>query len=478
MPVRSAAPRLCCPTVRRGDLQRRARRPSPRRGAARGRAGRLGYAADRAPISSDFAVAAGALARVLRGAADAGCAVPRSRTAAGRSCMLTSSPNSRTWRRRSSGATWSRSTPSRRDGAVRRELGAARGRQPVLRGQERAQVFEAALAGTAVASPTGPFRRVIRDGENGLLAASEAEWEAAMTLALIDDAGRARGSRMRRCTTRCGLRPPARREQMASLLRSYRGRTQRRAGLRVGCLRARAEGPRPIRLARARGRVRRRSARHSDVTVIVPLHNYARYVEEALEFGRGADAGRLDLVVVDDGSTDDSLAVARRGRRRTRAVQPALVLHHPRNAGLGPARNTGFDAAETPFVLPLDADNRLLPAAPPPASNPPCERCRGRLSGAAPFGAGGRCWTQCRSTRCGWSADRSWMRWRWWTNPPGRRWAATTRCASAGRTTISGAASPSTGCGGEHVREVLAEYRVTSPRCWPARPTSTATSAS
>jgi glycosyltransferase involved in cell wall biosynthesis len=38
-----------------------------------------------------------------------------------------------------------------------------------------------------------------------------------------------------------------------------------------------------------------------------------------------------------------------------------LVVRHRRNGGLGATRNTGFSCAATPYVLPLDADNRLLP---------------------------------------------------------------------------------------------------------------------
>ena len=98
------------------------------------------------------------------------------------------------------------------------------------------------------------------------------------------------------------------------------------------------------------------------MTVIVPLHNYARHVEEALDLVAAQTLADLDLVVVDDASTDDSLTVARRWAEANAArFNRLLVLRHPHNAGLGPARNTGFDAAETPFVLPLDADNRLLP---------------------------------------------------------------------------------------------------------------------
>jgi SAM-dependent methyltransferase len=68
------------------------------------------------------------------------------------------------------------------------------------------------------------------------------------------------------------------------------------------------------------------------------------------------------LVVVDDCSTDDSLNVVVRWAERHRdRFNRLLVLQNERNVGLGPTRNSGFDAAESQYVLPLDADNRLLP---------------------------------------------------------------------------------------------------------------------
>jgi glycosyltransferase involved in cell wall biosynthesis len=100
----------------------------------------------------------------------------------------------------------------------------------------------------------------------------------------------------------------------------------------------------------------------SEVTVEQMLTEVGHHLDEALESVRGQTLERLDLVVVDDGSTDDSvelvLAWAREHHGRFNRVR---VLRHLANAGLGFARNSGFAAAETPFVLPLDADNRLRP---------------------------------------------------------------------------------------------------------------------
>ena len=61
----------------------------------------------------------------------------------------------------------------------------------------------------------------------------------------------------------------------------------------------------------------------AEVTVVVPLHNYANYIVEALELGEGADAGgtrpdrrrrRIDRLLTDDGS--------QMGRAQRRALQP------------------------------------------------------------------------------------------------------------------------------------------------------------
>jgi glycosyltransferase involved in cell wall biosynthesis len=101
----------------------------------------------------------------------------------------------------------------------------------------------------------------------------------------------------------------------------------------------------------------------AEVTVIVPVYNYQGVVIEALESVRLQTLEPLDLVVVDDGSTDDSAGlVLEWARRHASRFNRIVVLRHCANAGLGFARNSGFAAAETPFVLPLDADNRLRPA--------------------------------------------------------------------------------------------------------------------
>jgi GT2 family glycosyltransferase/SAM-dependent methyltransferase len=129
-------------------------------------------------------------------------------------------------------------------------------------------------------------------------------------------------------------------------------------------------------LTRPRNVLARDRLRESRVTVVVPVHDYADVLTEALESVRTQTLPDLDLVVVDDASTDDSRGVAEKWLDANAGrFNRVVLLANAENAGLARVRNTGFDAAETPFVLPLDADNALLPAC--------CEKLVGALDESA-----------------------------------------------------------------------------------------------
>lgn len=90
------------------------------------------------------------------------------------------------------------------------------------------------------------------------------------------------------------------------------------------------------------------------VSVVIPCYNQARYLSAALD-SVIAQGGRTEVVVVDDGSTDGTDAVARR--------YPGVRYLWRRNGGLAAARNTGLDASTGSLVVFLDADDCLLPGA-------------------------------------------------------------------------------------------------------------------
>ncbi|WP_295460907.1 class I SAM-dependent methyltransferase [uncultured Thiodictyon sp.] len=222
--------------------------------------------------------------------------------------------------------------------------------------------FEAALCDVCtIASPTEPFRRAMRHGETGFLAGTVNEWREALAQ-LLDDSGlRSRMARAAYRDTLWTFGPERRAERVASMFDHLRGG---RAAARAFALDLQAaRQPAPL-LSLPEYETVFRSDRlgHAEATVIVPLHNYAHYVETALDSVAQQTLRDLDLIVIDDASSDDGLGVACRWAEINSArFNRLLVLRNLSNAGLGPTRNLGFDVADTPFVLPLDADNRLLP---------------------------------------------------------------------------------------------------------------------
>lgn len=88
------------------------------------------------------------------------------------------------------------------------------------------------------------------------------------------------------------------------------------------------------------------------VSIVVANYNYARFLGEALESALAQTHRQVEVIVVDDGSTDDSLAVA--GRYPVRVLAEAHL-------GVGAARNRGAVAARGAFLMFLDADDRLEP---------------------------------------------------------------------------------------------------------------------
>lgn len=89
------------------------------------------------------------------------------------------------------------------------------------------------------------------------------------------------------------------------------------------------------------------------VSVVVVSYNYGRYLSECLE-SLLAQSYRIDeIVVVDDGSTDDTARIAARYK-----AQGVRYVHQP-NQGVAYARNHGLAVTTQPFVICIDADDKL-----------------------------------------------------------------------------------------------------------------------
>lgn len=87
------------------------------------------------------------------------------------------------------------------------------------------------------------------------------------------------------------------------------------------------------------------------VSVVIPAYNYGRFLATAITSLLAQRYRSLEIIVVDDGSTDDTAAVL--------TQFPAVLSLRQENQGLPSARNRGLEAASGEYVLFLDADDAV-----------------------------------------------------------------------------------------------------------------------
>ncbi|WP_295458333.1 glycosyltransferase [uncultured Thiodictyon sp.] len=233
---------------------------------------------------------------------------------------------------------------------------------PFCEAKSELKFFEAALCGVCtVASPTGPFRRAIRPGETGFLAETPAQWQSALTQLLDDRVLRERMSKAATLDVLWTFGPERRAELMSSMLDHLRGGR--------AAARAYVHDHAEVRLPATPPALPEHDIifacdrlNQAAVTVVVPLYNDADFVEGNLNSVAALTLPGLDLIVVDDASTDDGLDIARRWTECNAArFNRVLLLRNRTTSGHGSTRNVGFSAAQTLYVMPLDAHNRLRP---------------------------------------------------------------------------------------------------------------------
>jgi hypothetical protein len=102
------------------------------------------------------------------------------------------------------------------------------------------------------------------------------------------------------------------------------------------------------------------AASRPTVSVIVPCYNYGHVLEGCVASVLAQQGVEVRLLVVDDRSTDDSAAVARRLAERHDRIE---FRHHRENLGLIPTANEGLEWARGDYVVLLSADDLLVPGA-------------------------------------------------------------------------------------------------------------------
>jgi glycosyltransferase involved in cell wall biosynthesis len=93
----------------------------------------------------------------------------------------------------------------------------------------------------------------------------------------------------------------------------------------------------------------------AEVSVIITCYNQAHFLDEAIDSVLAQTYRNFEIIVIDDGSTDETPEIANRYTQ----------VHYIKqtNQGLAAARNTGIRASQSRYLVFLDADDRLLPDA-------------------------------------------------------------------------------------------------------------------
>ena len=91
------------------------------------------------------------------------------------------------------------------------------------------------------------------------------------------------------------------------------------------------------------------------ISVVIPVYNVDQYLEECIESVRRQKYHHLDIILVDDGSTDKCPAICDQAAFRDERIR----VIHKKNGGLSDARNTGLKFAKGDYVTFLDSDDYI-----------------------------------------------------------------------------------------------------------------------
>lgn len=91
------------------------------------------------------------------------------------------------------------------------------------------------------------------------------------------------------------------------------------------------------------------------VSVIIPVYNMEEYLAEAVDSVLASTYPNIEVLIIDDGSTDHSSEIAQTYSRK----DPRVHFYSQPNQGVSTARNLGLQKAKGEFVLPVDADDKI-----------------------------------------------------------------------------------------------------------------------
>lgn len=91
------------------------------------------------------------------------------------------------------------------------------------------------------------------------------------------------------------------------------------------------------------------------LSVVIPVYNMVKYLERCVDSVLDARIDDMQIILIDDGSKDESPAIC----DRYAADYPDVKVIHQENSGISVTRNTGISAAEGEYIFFLDSDDRV-----------------------------------------------------------------------------------------------------------------------
>jgi len=97
------------------------------------------------------------------------------------------------------------------------------------------------------------------------------------------------------------------------------------------------------------------------ITIGMPIYNVEKYVEKALLSALNQTYSNIEYILVDDKGTDNSMSIIRNILSNHPRGKDIRIIEHPKNIGLGAARNTALDAAKGKYIFFMDSDDEISP---------------------------------------------------------------------------------------------------------------------
>ena len=101
-----------------------------------------------------------------------------------------------------------------------------------------------------------------------------------------------------------------------------------------------------------------RGKRMAEISIIIPVYNVEKYLAECLDSIVGQNCENMQVICIDDCSTDASPDILKRYAKKYSCIE---IVHNERNLGLAEARNVGLEKATGLYILFVDGDDYLAP---------------------------------------------------------------------------------------------------------------------